>query len=295
MALRRKAILETPNRKRRKRKKIIQYAIGALVLFAAVSWGVVALFRLQSLQVTTLSIGGTKEVDEATLRNEIAAVTEGAYFYVIPKRFFFFYPKKQVAAALLSAHKEIHFAEVKTDGLTAASVTVSERTPEALYCVASCFYLDAEGFVYRIASSSEEYLTFRDLRPLDQTASPIGTSPLVFPPKGNIFKDVKDFSQKLQTTNMHLIAIVIQSDGDLRAETQEGTLLISAKEPLSDQFEFLKTALSQKIFKASDDSVRTFGYIDLRFGKKIFYRLEGAPIAASSTATSSAATSTIVQ
>jgi hypothetical protein len=36
----------------------------------------------------------------------------------------------------------------------------------------------------------------------------------------------------------------------------------------------LKTALSQNLFLRPDGSVKNFGYIDLRFGKKIFYKLD---------------------
>lgn len=290
MALRRKAILETPNRRKRRKQKIILRAALSLFCFGLLGVGVNQFFKLAAFQVTNVSVTGVNEVDPSMLKTEAESQASGTAFFFIPKRFVGLYPKQEIAAAIMANHSEIRSAQVSVRGLKDAEITISERTPEALYCATLCFYIDKDGLVYRKASSSADYIIFRDARPeaLATSTVSINTHPL----EASAFKDVLYFSKKIADLGLHFMEIVIEPNDDLKIETQEGTLLISDKEPLSDQFEFLKTALSQQMFKNTEGSVHSFNYIDLRFGKKIFYRMNSAPSAAAAT---SSATSTIVQ
>lgn len=269
MALRRKAILETPNRKRRKRRRIIQRVIFLVVIVVLFVWGIVSLLRIDALQVTDVSVVGAREVDPTVLHAEAAAEAAGEQYPFIPKSFFLFYPRQTIIASILASHSEIDSVKMRRRGFKGMEITISERTPRAVYCLSSCFYVDIDGLVYRTASSSDGYVRFRDLRPEYQDASPIGRTLL----DKETFKDIVEFSGKLGSVGMHLLEVQIQPGGDLRIDTREGMLVISAKEPIPAQFEFLKTALSQPMFKNADGSVHSFDYIDLRFGKKIFYRL----------------------
>jgi cell division septal protein FtsQ len=282
MAQRRKAILETPNRRRRKRQRRIRGVILLGLAFCLLVAGIIGFFQIPSLQIREVVITGAEETDPEIIRREAASISSGKLFFFIPKQFVMMYPRKEIVESILHTHKDIQSVEVKIKGVNTAEIIIMERSPEAIYCAVNCFYLDATGLAYEKASSTVGYVVFRDLRPAYQATSSVGVYPLTT----ETFKALEVFAQKLSELGLHLKDVAIQVNEDINITTEEGRLIISLREPLDGQFDFLKTALLQPVFKNSDDTIRNFGYIDLRFGKKIFYRLDQPAVQATTSATS---------
>lgn len=279
MLNRRKAILETPNRRTRRRKRlmrlVILYVIGAVLLCV----GIFYFFRISALQIKNVEISGADKVDKSEIHKITEKLSEGNVAYFIPKHFFILYPKKEIAKDILEKYPEVISAKVVLRGLNKVEIRIVERTPYAFYCTTSCYFADEQGFVYKEASSTGEHTIFRDLRVLPEQ-SLMRTYPL----STETFKEVEGFGRNISELNLHIKEIVIEVNGDLSVLTEEGKIIISFRESFSDQYSFLKTALSQKVFLNSDGSVRNFDYIDLRFGKKIFYKIEQSGQATSTSA-----------
>jgi hypothetical protein len=269
MLNRRKAILETPNRRTRRRKRLVRLFILYVLGFLILCIGIFYFFRISALQIKDVEISGAGKVDQSELRAIAEKFSEGNVAYFIPKHFFIFYPKKEIAKDVIEKYPEIISAKVVLRGLNKVELRIVERTPYAFYCTTSCYFADEQGFVYKEASSTDEHIIFRELRVLPEQ-SLIRTYPL----STETFKEVEGFARNISELNLHIKEIVIEVNGDLSVLTEEGKIIISFRESFSDQYSFLKTALSQKVFLYPDGSVRNFDYIDLRFGKKIFYKIE---------------------
>ncbi len=270
MANRRKTILDTPNRKIRKRRRIIRLALLSLFLLCLVCVGIFYFFRMKSLQVSEVIVTGATTINPEILIEEAKQQSEGYVALFVPRTFFLAYPRDEIAKQILERHKEINFAEVKLSGFNKGEIGIVERSPFAFYCTSlSCYVADEKGLVYEEASTTSRHVVFRDLRIESQMQSLVGSYPL----SSEVLKDVEHFMRKLSDLNLHLKEAVIEENGDVTVATEEGNLLVSIQEPLDGQYEFLKTALSQEIFKYPDGAVKSFNYIDLRFGKKVFYKL----------------------
>jgi hypothetical protein len=296
---RRKVILETPNRRKRKRRRRVRIILLIAVLVLLLIAAIFGFFRIPALQVKEVVVTGASEIDATELRTIAEEQSSGNHYFFVPKRFALAYPGEAIEKIILERHKEISAVEVRVRGGNKVEIIIEERTPEAVYCSVSCYYFDGNGLVYQEATTTNafiDYVIFRDIRPEFQASSSLGSHPLA----ADTFKEIKKFSNRLTDLGLHLKEVSIETGDNMSVSTREGRLVISTKESLEAQYEFLKTALSQSIFKNPDGSIRNFGYIDLRFGKKIFYKLKTEPVFAapdvsSSTASTSAATSTLIQ
>ena len=289
MATRKKALFETPNRRIRKRRRLIRRMLILLVLIGILLTGIFFFFRVSEFHILEVTVSGAQKIDPAVIRQDADKLSEGNTAYFIPKRFFLAYPRKQIESYILEHHKEINVATVRLRGFSKAEIVIEERTPYAFYCTYTCFVADANGLAYEEASTTPTGVIFRDKRDEHQNGSLIGKYPL----ETSIFKEVESFARKLSDLKLHLKEIVIEENDDLSVETEEGTIIISSHESLTSQYEFLKVALSQKMFLYPDGAIRSFNYIDLRFGKKVFYRFDEAPMPTPAVpAPSSSATST---
>ena len=278
MVNRRKKILETPKRRQRRRRrtiiKIIFFIFILLVLVGFSIW----FFRTKYLQVSDVQVLGTSEIDPALVKAKAIELSSGSDFLILPKNQIFLYPRKQIETELRNDFKQISNVSVKLVGLNKIAINVQERSPFALYCINSCFFADETGYVYKDAgnistttstsSTNTNYITFRDTRPIDTSStSPIGTYPI----DGTIFKKLESFARNIGDLKLTIKEVVIGLNNDVYILTDQGKITISIVNPLDQQFDLLKIALSQSPFVAKDGSIKPFGYVDVRFGNKIFY------------------------
>ena len=269
---RRNNILQTPRRRRRRKEVYIWRTIILSIFFLIVSGITIGFFHLPFLQVREVAVTGTNEVDPALILEKVSSHSSGSYYLVIPKTFILLYPQKQIKEDVLASFHDIDSVEVKIRNFIDIEIAVRERETFAQYCIADCFVFDNTGYIYKqAASSSEQYVTFRDARPEYASSSPLGTYPL----RSEIFKEVESFSKNLAPIGLHLEEVVIGVNDTINIRTREGNLIVSYREPLAEQLDILRTALGEPLFRYPDGAIRSFNYIDLRFGKKIFYRLEG--------------------
>jgi hypothetical protein len=278
---RRKNILETPKRRRRKRRLYIRKAIVYVILIGIIIFGIVSFFRLSYFQISSVSVTGNNKLDGSMIVQEAQADSSGYYYFIIPKKFFLFYPKKEITTHLQEKYKDIDKVSVSTEGLNDAHIVITERVPFAVYCNSQCFFMDRNGYVFSTDDQTNDsnLVTFQDMRP-EYASSSIG----IFPLKTSVFAGVESFTSELSGLGLHFEKVVIGVNSDVTISNDEGDLYISLNQSLTDQLALLQTALTQSIFKNADGSIKSFGYIDLRFNNKIFYTM--TPLHATSSATS---------
>ena len=279
MLNRRKAILETPSKRMRRHKRLMRVSTVYAVGFALLCILIFFFFRISILQIKNVEISGADKFDQAGIQSIAEKLSAGNVAYFIPKHFFLLYPKKEIAKIIMENYPEVISAKVVFRSFNKVGVKLVGRDPYAYYCTTSCFFADAQGFVYKEATSTTEHIIFRDLRVLPEQ-SMLRTYPL----PTETFREVEGFARNISELNLHIKEIVIEANGDLSVLTEEGKIIISIRESFSVQYSFLKTALSQKVFLYPDGSIRNFNYIDLRFGKKIFYKIDKSGQATSTSA-----------
>ena len=293
MVNRRKNILETPKRRQRRRRraiiKLILFVFGLLILIGLGLW----FFRTSSLRISEVDVLGTNEINPDIIKDKANELSSGNDFLFLPRNQVLLYPRKQIETTLRNDFKEASSVSVKLVGLTKVAITIQERIPYALYCLDTCYFSDQSGFVYKDAdaSSTDSYVSFHDTRYDNASSSASSSSPLgTYPLKTSDFQGLENFARDISTLKLHTQEVLIGLDDDVSILTDQGKILVSINNPLDQQFDLLKIALTQGPFLKTDGSVKSFGYIDVRFGNKVFYKM-GKDVAT----TTSSSTNTVVQ
>jgi len=277
MVNRRKKILETPKRRQRRRRRAIIKLV-VLFIFLFVILGIsIWFFQTKYLQVSEVQVFGTNEINPELIKAKTAEISSGNIFFILPKNQILLYPRKQIESVLRNDFKEASNVSVKLVGINKIAINIQERSPFARYCIDSCFFIDESGFVYKDAtldsmatSSVDNLITFHDVRfDSASSSSPIGTYPL----DGGKFKSLENFARNISSLNLGIKEVVIGLNNDVSILTNEGKVIVSITNPLDQQFDLLKIALSQ---------IKKFDYIDVRFGNKIFYKIGNSTSATSS-------------
>ncbi len=259
MLRRKKVLLETPNRRRRRRIRLIRRMI-VLVLACGLLIGLCMwIVRIPALTIQTVTVSGTSRTDADALKRVADDMSSGAYGYIVPKRFVIGYPRHEIAERILNDFKTVHQVKVRRTSLTSVEIAVKERSTAALYCGMECYHLDDQGYAFETGMPTDSFTRFVNVRATSSDASGLGTS-LIEP---RVMHDLVDFTRQLETVGLKFQFVEMDGNDRVNVVTEQGRLIISTKESLVEQFELLKTALP---------SIPTFSYIDLRFGKKIFYK-----------------------
>ncbi len=273
---RRKIIIASPDRKRRKRKKNVLKALLFFLGVCAVVALVIMFFRSPYLRINTITVAGAKEISKEDLTYFIQSESAGNYYYVFPKNHILLYPKKKIIADLHAKYPQIIHSGINFKNTNTVTLSIKERAPIALYCVDKCYFIDELGFVYKESPdfSSDVYRVYRDYREIYAsstiaTSTPIGRTPLSL----ELFKNINTFVDNLSTIKLTPLQVSIMGNQEIQILTKQGNLKVSLRNPLSNQFEILKTAVDQPSFSDGKGGVTHFQYIDVRFGSKIFYKL----------------------
>ncbi len=283
---RRQTIITSPARKRRRRRKHILHVAFYIFVSVFVAGIIILFFRLPYLRVSHVTVNGTQEISQEDIVQQVKDMTTGDYLFFFPKDHVLLYPKKQIISALRAEYPQIVNLSVSFSNANTSVITLKERTPAALYCTSSCYFMDDQGFVYKdsSATSSDEYLDFRDLRPdFASSSSPIGTLPL----PTSSFLDISRFAGLLSSIGLPATGVSIIGDDDVEVQTKLGTIKVSLENSLDDQLDTLKTVVSQPVFVDAKGGINTFNYIDVRFGNKVFYKMAGTSTSTTTVKTAS--------
>jgi len=251
MTIRRKHTLETPRRRRLRRKVFIIKMILLFVVFAIIVGGIIFLVRLSYFNVNRVEVQGIETIQKEEVVQIANDVSSGSKFLIVPQKQFFVYPKNKIRESVLSTFGQVKEVSVEREGIRGILITIKERTPTARFCNDECQLLDEAGFAYKKIEDGEF-----NLLPVIYGTQALETV---------MFSDLLLFSNRLSDLNLNLKEIKIEPDGSILIVLYEGDVLISLDESLQDQFVAFQTVLKE---------IKNFRLIDLRYGKKVFYQAE---------------------
>src|SRR3989344_3646181 len=159
-------------RLRDRRRRLLWVKVAAGTGVAAVSlalfWYVV---RLPEVTIAEVSVEGAVLAQADVLKQLSEAALQGSYGFFIPRNSAFLIPRQNIAAAIESAFPQIESVSVEREGWQRLVVSVTERTPTALWCLpaqagtqdedtVSCYLMNENGFIFEKAAGGEEYVEY---------------------------------------------------------------------------------------------------------------------------------------
>lgn len=270
-----------------RRKKALQILLcGALFLWGAfaVSSGV---SHLDKLYIRKVYISGNSKVENSRIFAVVENILAGRYYGVYPKSNILIYPKEQLEQTLLRNIPWL--AGVVISGSTnMVSIEVIEREPKYLWCddlakpisTRICYYMDKDGFVFDKAPafSGHIYPEFYGGNKrggyMGRSILPVATLQNILSVKDSINKMIKDGGYPLGEA----YGVYVHNNGDY------DLLLSGIKKDWRASFDLntdpvkkFKAVLDSKFFKKElAGPGNNLEYVDLRFGKKVFYKFNKA-------------------
>jgi cell division septal protein FtsQ len=263
---------------------IRQIAIGTAVLsgVALVGSGIWYGTRIDALTIDEVAVSGGETVTHEAIEEAANDALAGAYFALIPHRFAWTYPEEEIKEAV-AREPRVKDVSVVRDGQE-LSISFSEYAPSALWCGEKtddrCLFLDATGYAF---AEAPELSGGTFLRYVDPSREPaIGA----YAYTGTTGVDFLSFAATLHEHYGFTVTHVEQdAEDELTYRIAGGGLIkTSLRITPEDTLANLDTVLASDEFTGLSSG--SFGYIDLRYGDRVFVREasgEGSPILATST------------
>ena len=238
--------------------------------------GGVAPFYIPKFRVAEISIGGLSSLNQEDLREEISGVLNGKFYGIFPYDNILMVPREKIIAVLLEKFSLLKSVSINREFPQSLSVIAEERKVEALWCpgavltstipsAAECAFVDAEGFIFQPAPlfSGMIFLKFFDGR----TELPaIGKEMLA---EGE-FRKLTALKDKLDGKNLYIAKIILKDAEIYEIYLNEGWyILFNSKNEAEQTFGNLELVLGATIKEKRPE----LDYVDLRFGKKVFFKL----------------------
>ena len=276
MKIGRSRTLQSAKYLEQRRKKNI---FAGIVLFACIFIVlslVVFIFRLDTLQISTIGFSGVSNISIEELEQKVIESMQGNYLFLIPKSNIVFYSKDKIKNKLIESFKEFDSVSVKSSGLSSVIVSIVERRPNAIVCNGfkddsldnfendNCLNVDSNGYVYSKVNEKDNNDYPRYYLSSDSLIS-IGESLL----NKEKFINLKSFVNDIKVSGISVKGILIGDDGsyELYFKNFDGSTAViyfDDKTPLTN-------TSSNFIAFWNASSKKNFDYINLRFGNNIFY------------------------
>lgn len=247
--------------------------MAALVFSAILCAGIFSVLYNPAWHVGEIRISGFETLVESELRETTAAMLDGRYAGIIPRRSYFVARSSAIEEKLLQTFPQIKSALVEKKFPDALNIAVEERKIWGIACNGllkpeepDCVYVDTTGFGTGDSPSSSGSLILKiktdidDLRPGTQIFDRVVVEKILV-----LEKEV----ERILGSEIVGYEIPTKISGEVRVDVADGfRLLFVLDDTLDHQFGVLKTVLEKEI----QNKRSQLSYIDLRFGNKVFYK-----------------------
>ncbi|MES2224188.1 MAG: hypothetical protein V4469_04625 [Patescibacteria group bacterium] len=242
-----------------------------VVLIIAIFVGVIHILRLPEYQIRDVDVEGaviTREQDIKDITQEFFGYT---YFYIIPQSNIWLYPKEKILERI-RALTSVASVSVDLDNNGILHVYLKDKDNKYLICRTSndeCFYMNEEGYIFSKAPAVEgnAFLTFKT----DSNDDLLGT---YFLTKVKI-ENILNFISKLKILGLEVDIVDIKNDNEINLTLSGGTIFtVSLEKDLDDTIINIKTLLTSQEFMEKSGGLEKIDYIDLRYGKKAFWKMK---------------------
>lgn len=202
------------------------------------------------------------------------------------------YRTHALQSALLTAFPRFESVNVSRAGLTDATIDVTERAPNALWCPGTgasalrdthgCLVSDENGFLFADVDHSLASTTDTVIFNTPGEDKKIGDYAVPTPR----YRDIGFFLRELSTLDLPASGIAISDNSFAVAIKRGGRLILDPSQDLTQALKLIESLKNNKDLGFGTDSfMRNLDYFDLRYSGKAVYRMKGKSAA---TSTSSA-------
>ena len=282
MELNREILKSSTKIRRRKIERFLSLFSLTVVALLDVS---IVFAQLDSFQIQQVDISGNKEIETASLFSGAQRILSGKYFGIYPKSNFFIYPKGEIIKETLKIGALASVIATRDGSIL--YISVEEREPKYLWCGElleppenkKCFYVDEDGFSYARAPEFSGHIFF-EFYGGEKLGGYTGKNIL---PSAQ-FKNVVSLYGYLETTikqfispDAELYGVNIKKGGDVDFLVKENDGFWEIRSTISidstEQAKKMEIAVSSPVFQGElKKNARGILYLDLRFGKKVFYK-----------------------
>lgn len=257
--------------------KILLWLLILLVLAVASSF----LFRLEKLNIREVVVSGNKVTEGEALKNVVADITDGYYFFLFPKTSVFLYPKGQIKKELGNQFKRLNDIKMSVGEEGVLKITLSER--EALYTwcgesvliteVSKCYFLDSSGYVFDEAPYFSGEVYFKFFGSLRGAAGPLGSYFSV-----NDFPSLVFLKNTLEAMELDPVSLEVSGEDisillSRRNSAVGPEIILKADADFEKVIENLDSALStEPLLTDFKNKYSSLEYLDLRFGNKVYFK-----------------------
>lgn len=248
---------------------IIRQVVRGVLIVLAISLLLTAVWygtRVSSLTIASVSVVGGVTIDRSMVKEKIEAELEGEYYRLVPRRFAWLYPRKTMIDSVLTIDR-IEEVRIERRG-TELIAAFTEFVPYALWCddpeSVSCLFLDKKGYAFAAAPmlSGGSFIRYVDLARTPEKEQ--------YAFSAEVLSMVEAYESLLQRQlGFYVVAVEFDSVGDAFLTFAGGEeLKVTMSDVPSDVVDNLVTLLASEEFAHLRSG--GFGYIDLRFGERVY-------------------------
>ncbi len=250
---------------KRRRLLWVKVAAGTGVVALSLSFLWYAV-RLPEITIAEVEVNGTALAKVDVFTQIAESALQGSYGFFIPKNNALFIPTQQIASAIVAAFPEVESVSVTRDGWQRLVVSVTERTPSALWCARDedevlCYLMNKSGFIFDQASGGEPYVQYFGAL----SGEPVGGTFLAGDfPLLDVF-----VSAVAKATNRTASSVLVDEHDDVDVTFVEGGTLKFVR--TADQKETINNITS--VFASRKfNTDEKLEYADFRFGNKVYVK-----------------------
>jgi len=279
----RRELLEKSRRQAKRRQRL--WLMLFVILLISILVGTVFFLRWEEIRISTISVSGNKVVKTEDLDGYIKTQISGMWFWVIPKNNSLFINKLSLGQGVRQQFPDISKLEIKRVGFNKLDLKVYERSPKFLWCqsgeIEKCFYVDETGFIFAEAPNFSGNILFKIYGLLSQ--GPVGSRPIARSSFVGLVKIIDTLPDLFRASGLDVAQsekLLIDKYGDCRVTViglssgNDWQFIFHYQQDLSELASNLNTIFNSSEFKADKASLGSLDYIDLRFGKKVFYKFK---------------------
>ncbi len=254
--------------------RVIYYFL--LVAFTGVV--VYVLFFSRFLEINTIVLNGTEELEKEKVINSVKSSLEGKYFGLIPKNNLILASKNRVVEKILQNFKKISEAKAEKVFPGTLKVEVKERKSLVLWCSGGpCYIVDEKGYAFSNADFESSVIKENNLvRLVNLNAKPVTIGEKVLEEDYiNFVLGIRDeFKKEIGQDIEDEYYTRFQAADEVQIKTREGwDVYLNGQLPLDKSLETLRIFLEEKISSNPEDWNK-LEYVDLRIENKVYYKLK---------------------
>lgn len=270
-------VLPPSKLRERKRKKRIFIIFILVLLGFSIIGGTVYALHLDALRIRDVAIDGAETISPAALQASAREVLAGTRWHIIPNNSVLVYSNKKLSTHILETFPKVKTARVSLDNFHGVRITISERSPVALWCGAewetagsesrSCFFLDDGGYVYGEAAQFSGPAYVRWYGNLNKNSPPAQFL------SADSFSTLRALIEALKNDTNTPLRVVVDPNGDVNVFFKENfELRFTLAQKPEDILARLRTAEVSEVLAGK--KLSDLEYLDLRFGNRLYYKFK---------------------